>query len=98
MLTEQCPRCGTFEEDWIDPKTRMPHDTPVWAAIGKQCPGCAEVARMEEHLPKRAKAAHVVLVPFDTLEEHEEVYDPGRDPENLRQNALDREGDVSAQP
>lgn len=64
MQREVCPRCGSTEADWIDPRTGYPHDTPKWEATTFRCHGCAELAREEKNVPDREAGVRVVLVPF----------------------------------
>ncbi len=77
---EVCPRDGTRMEDWVDDEG-MPHDPPRFEATTHECPGCAEVARLQIHLRESAKATSgddstqaeralagisVGIVPFDS--------------------------------
>lgn len=61
---EVCPRCGTTEADWLDPKTRLPHEVPKWEAMTFRCHGCAELAKAEKQVPEREAGVRIVLVPF----------------------------------
>lgn len=80
LLREQCPRCGTLPEDWVDERNR-PLDEPVWAAVARHCHGCDEMERLQEKVPKRIKGTYVAFIPFAHLtDDDDDWYDPTRDP------------------
>lgn len=65
---ELCPRCGTMEADWVDPRSRRYRDDPKWEAATFRCPGCAEVERVGAEVPPGERGVRVVLLPADDEE------------------------------
>lgn len=61
---ELCPRCGTAEQDWVDPRTHRYLDAPKWEAEKLRCFGCAELEHAQADVPAKEKGVRVVLVPF----------------------------------
>lgn len=66
-----CPRCGTSENDWMNPATKMMHDVPKWEAKAFRCHGCAELEQRQREVPAGEHGVRVVLVPFDEDDEDE---------------------------
>lgn len=46
-LGERCARCGTFEDEWLDPTTHRHIVPPKYEPELVECPGCAEIERYE---------------------------------------------------
>jgi hypothetical protein len=73
----RCPHCGTFADEWVDPRTGLTHGTPPYVTKVVQCWGCSE--REEELKDLRGKqergadvtGLYVQLVRFDPLEDDE---------------------------
>jgi hypothetical protein len=75
---EICPRCGTAESDWIDPQTKRYLEVPKWEPLTYRCPGCVEVERVREEVPKGSTAGvRVVLIPLKDHEDGGEEDDDG---------------------
>lgn len=53
----------------MDPENNRPHDTPILAAVARQCPGCEEIERVREAIPQKIRGAYVALIPFDEFDE-----------------------------
>lgn len=67
-MREQCPRCGTLAEDWVDLETGIPLERPTLAAVSRHCYGCDNIEAVESQIPKKVRGAYVALIPFDDLE------------------------------
>lgn len=67
-----CPRCGTFEEDWVDLVTRRLLDEPKWAATPFRCPGCSEIERVHSEVPAGERGVRVVLLPAELAEREDD--------------------------
>jgi hypothetical protein len=87
VLREQCPRCGTLPEEWVDEKGR-PLDEPLMTPVLRHCQGCEEVEKMESKKPKGVKGAYVAIIPFAHLEDDDdELFDPTKDPDTIQRAA-----------
>lgn len=71
LAGEECPNCHTLAEDWKDEYGRMLEE-PVYTPVARSCPGCAEVERIREKLPKDAKGAYVTLIPLEWLDDEDD--------------------------
>lgn len=58
-----CPRCGTAEDDWIDPDTKQYLEQPKWEAVPFRCHGCAEVEQAQQGVPGDQRGVRIVLMP-----------------------------------
>lgn len=87
LLKEQCPKCGTLAEDWVDEKGK-PLAEPLMAAVNRHCFGCEEIEKIEEKRPKKAKGGYVAMIPFAYLtDEDDDWFNPNTDPDTLRLQA-----------
>lgn len=67
-----CNRCGSTEEDWIDPVTKRLLDAPQWQPEVLRCHGCAALEAKREEIPERERGTRVVLMPYRLPEEDDE--------------------------
>lgn len=56
----RCKGCNTFRDEW----PADPRDEPPYEAGARTCPGCAELQRRRDALPKDARGMYVFLTPF----------------------------------
>lgn len=66
-LSERCPNCQTYEEDWVDENGRL-LDPPKYTAWDRRCHGCGEITKLRDTLPEGQRGVYVGLVPFDSVD------------------------------
>lgn len=99
LTREECPTCSTLAEDWVDDRG-FPLEQPVYAAVVHTCYGCQEIEHIRSKIPKQLQGSHVVLIPFDQLDENKdfEIYDPTQDPierQRLAEQAASKSGGLA---